>query len=64
MRATCMHLYLKSAIVVIENRFHNCVGELEKLFVGKGTIKTVMRDINNVECIYSHDFLKSYYSIG
>ena len=54
-----MHLYLKSAIVVIENRFHNCVGELEKLFLGKGTIKTVMRDINNVECIYSHDFLKS-----
>lgn len=59
-----MYLYLKSAIVVIENRFHNCVRELEKLFVGKGTIKTVMRDISNVECIYSHDFLKCYYSIG
>ena len=58
-----MHLYLKSVIVVIEIRFHNCVGESEKIFVGKGTIKTVMREINNVECIYSHDFLKSYYSI-
>ena len=57
-----MYLYLKSAIVVIENRFHNCVRESEKLFVGK--IKTVMRDISNMECIYSHDFLKCYYSIG